>query len=268
MELQKTNNTQTLLMSLQDKSKLKYEILKTLESVGIVDIANELSGKTSLLYVKLQQNVTLERILQENPPTIKQTLQNIGLDNLQKVICTAVKFFCNTLQVQHKMGALDYLDFSFLFIEKYSNESIEDLILALKYAKTEGRKFYNAFGTQDLFEIFNEYQERKAQQREIQHYNLKNTSKISILDGIVDKANEDQEKYRNFVDLLKNKEFTKPEPVIKTKNLVDELNELKSYFSQDDISLEECLKFEKHCNVHDLKEHLEMIKQVMEGKSL
>lgn len=258
-----TQTTHLQYLSVDEKSKIKLAILKSVGNQGIAQISQELSGETNVLMLKLQQSVTMQRILSEKQTSMKDAMQIIGLDQLQKAICVAVKFFVDSLQVANKMQFFDYMQFSLLFIEKYDTESVEDLILALKYAKIEGRKFYNAFGTQDLFEIFAEYQDRKAHERENQHLKVKASSEKSNLLELIN--NTDNPEMRNYVDLIK-KDKPRPEPIIKTKNLDDEINELKAYFLQPDVSLSDCIKFQESCCLRGLDKQYEAIRKVIEIK--
>jgi hypothetical protein len=88
--------------------------------------------------------------------------------------------FVHSLKVKDKMDPLEIINCARVLIGKYTHDSIKDFILALKDAKESGKIFYNAVSEQVIFQIINEYMERKATFIENYHQEV-----ISLSDGSV-----------------------------------------------------------------------------------
>lgn len=264
-QLQNTTRT-TLSLSTQD-SKLstqlaelnnaKRELATELQTRDAAAICNELHGHTALLFLQVQHSINFDITLSKSI-SIAEARRRSGGDLVKKMILVATKYFVNSLQVKNKLAPLDLLEFAMLFEEKYEHESVDDLILALKLAKTSGKKLYQSISSQELFEIMNEYLEKKAEKREDEHRKRKVSSRdfqntISILPVV-----------KESIEAILNKptEFK----TTKKKNLVDELNELKAYFLQYEVSIADCVAFEKSCIVKGMSTHIDLIREVIELK--
>lgn len=80
-----------------------------------------------------------------------------------KLTCAVISLFNKSVKVTtEKMNGLEIYESSIMFCEKYTHESVSDLMLCLKMAKAgELGVIYNRFDTVTLFEFFRTYLDLK-----------------------------------------------------------------------------------------------------------
>lgn len=256
-----------LTLSLSDKIATKSALLASIKEQTLLDIAtNATKPETLMGYLKLQSSVSLDRLVSEPTKSIRDAIRAIGLLEVQKLIILAVKYFADGLQVQNKLAAFDMLEFSHLFIEKYQYDSYDDLVCALKNAKLNGKKFYNQFGTQELFEILAEHFEQKAQAMENKHVETKYKNAVSVFSAFEkSESKEVQELVSKLItDTYRKKEKAKE----KSRDLFDEIAELEALYASDDKSLQDCYKFKQYCKMRGLDIQEQMIDKIIAQKRL
>jgi hypothetical protein len=97
----------------------------------------------------------MEKALQA--PKLFQLRLSMGEKDLLKLICFILKAFADSLKVKHSLSTPEIIETANLIVEKYTHESVKDLIMAFKEVKLQGRKFYHSLSTVTVFEILHDY---------------------------------------------------------------------------------------------------------------
>jgi hypothetical protein len=116
--------------------------------------------KLKLLLVEISMELTLEKALRA--PKIVELKQSLGEKDLLKLLCFILKAFADSLKVKNSLTVPEIIETANLIMEKYTHESVKDIILAFKQAKLSGRKFYQSLSTGAVFELLNDYFLQKA----------------------------------------------------------------------------------------------------------
>jgi hypothetical protein len=124
-----------------------------------------------LLLAEISAELNLARAVAA--PKIFQVKQSLGEKDLLKLVCFILKTFSDSTKVKNKLTNSEIIETANLILEKYTHESIKDLILAFKEAKLSGRKFYNMLTIPMVFEILNSYFLTKSQYIEAMHQQFK-----------------------------------------------------------------------------------------------
>jgi hypothetical protein len=84
-------------------------------------------------------------------------------ESSMKLCCAVISLFNKSIKVTtDKMNGMEIYESAVLFCEKYTHESISDLMHCLKLAKTgEFGVVYNRFDTFTMFEFFTKYLDKK-----------------------------------------------------------------------------------------------------------
>jgi len=90
-----------------------------------------------------------------------------------KILCAVLKSFCDSIKATKTMDAIDIVECAEILEEKYSHDSIKDIILALKKAKMKGMTFYNAIDSSIILLICTEYFDDKSKWLEGRHKETK-----------------------------------------------------------------------------------------------
>lgn len=149
----------------------------------------------------------------------------MGEEILVRIVTVIIDSFVHSLKVKEKMDPLEIVSCARVLVGKYTHDSIKDIILALKEAKESGKVFYNSISDQVIYQIVNEYMERKADFIEGYHQEIISHSDGSVrtIEGTIaaqeEKRQSDKEKREEnklMKDLqLKEKELKKIEIFIK-----------------------------------------------------
>jgi hypothetical protein len=89
--------------------------------------------------------------------------KTIGQETLVKLMCVIIKSFCDSIKATRTMDAVEILECAEMIIEKYTHDSVKDILLALKRAKEKGMSFYNVVNIPIIFDIITEYMEKKSE---------------------------------------------------------------------------------------------------------
>jgi hypothetical protein len=86
------------------------------------------------------------------------------MDNVstKRQIVSLLAFFNKTIKVKEELQPHEIIILTQLVMEKYSHESVEDILLALKDAIFGGYKFFGKISIQDITAILETYFEKKA----------------------------------------------------------------------------------------------------------
>lgn len=106
-------------------------------------------------------------------PKLFQLRRQLGETVLLKLIILILRAFLDSLRVPDKPDAADILELADTLAQTYTHDSLKDIILALKEARTRGSKFYQSFDPARIYALVKEYFERKAQYLEHRHLDQK-----------------------------------------------------------------------------------------------
>ena len=86
-----------------------------------------------------------------------------------------LRAFVDSLRVPDKPDAADLLELADTLAETYTHDSLKDIILALKEARTSGTKFYQALDVSTIYRLITKYFDQKAAHLEHRHLDRKAT---------------------------------------------------------------------------------------------
>ncbi|TGE25185.1 hypothetical protein E5K00_08310 [Hymenobacter aquaticus] len=122
-----------------------------------------------LLLVDIQSGLT--PVVAHHAPKLFQLRQanRLGEKLLLMLIVFLLKTFQDSLKVKDGMEAPDLIETAEMILQKYSHDSLKDVMLALKEAKWSGHNFYNALSGPKVMEVLEKYFDTKAQRLEAEH---------------------------------------------------------------------------------------------------
>lgn len=145
-----------------------------LEHVTIDSMPVFLEGNAmSLKMLVTSMSSGLDLATAHTAPKLFNLKAKLGKGMVIKILCAVLKSFCDSIKASKTMDAIDIVECAELLEERYSHDSIKDIILALKMAKLKGTKFYNAVDVSVIMGICEEYFESKIIWMENQHEVLK-----------------------------------------------------------------------------------------------
>ena len=108
-------------------------------------------------------------------PKLFQLRHRLGETVLIKLLVVVLRAFMDSLRVADKPDAADILELADTLAHMYTHDSLKDIILALKEARTHGTKFYQSLDVSTLYRLIQEYFNRKAAYLENRHLDQKAT---------------------------------------------------------------------------------------------
>ena len=106
-------------------------------------------------------------------PKLFQLRHRFGAAVVVKLLVVVLRAFVDSLRVPDKPDAADILELADTVAHTYTHDSLKDIILALKEARTQGTRFYQALDPAKIYELLRAYFERKAAYLESQHLDQK-----------------------------------------------------------------------------------------------
>lgn len=106
-------------------------------------------------------------------PKIFQLTHRIGEREVVKLLVIILRAFVDSLRVKEKPDAADLITLADDLARTYTHDSIKDIILALKEARTGGHNFYQALDISTLYKLIADYFEHKARFLEHRHLDQK-----------------------------------------------------------------------------------------------
>ncbi len=106
-------------------------------------------------------------------PKLFQLRRQLGEPVLVKLVVVILRAFLDSLRVPDKPDAADILELADTLTQTYTHDSLKDIILALKEARTGGTKFYQSLDVSTLYRLIAEYFQRKAVHLETSHRDQK-----------------------------------------------------------------------------------------------
>ena len=86
-----------------------------------------------------------------------------------------MRAFVDSLRVKEKPDAADLIELAGTLAQTYTHDSLKDIILALKEARTRGTNFFQTLDVSTLYRLIAEYFDRKAHYLEHRHLDQKAT---------------------------------------------------------------------------------------------
>lgn len=106
-------------------------------------------------------------------PKIFQLHQQLGAQDVVKLIVAILRAFVDSVRVAAKPDAADLMEAAEELAHTYTHDSVKDIMLALKEARTSGVKFYNTLDVGTLYGLVSDYMDRKANYLETRHRDQK-----------------------------------------------------------------------------------------------
>lgn len=108
-------------------------------------------------------------------PKLFQVVQTQGEATVVKLLVAMLAAFVHSVKVKTKPDAADILEMADTLAQTYTHESLKDILLALKQARTAGTKFYQDLDSSTVYRVIAEYFERKTAWLENRHLDQKAT---------------------------------------------------------------------------------------------
>jgi hypothetical protein len=162
------------IQTLPDKQAtpgLETQLMTILKGSSVSELMKGENEDLKLLLVEISVDVTMEKALEA--PKIFQLKHSLGEKDLLKLVCFILKAFSDSLKVKNGLNVADIIETANLILEKYTHESVKDVILAFKEAKLKGKKFYQSVSIHTIFEILNEHFMQKTKYLENKHLGYK-----------------------------------------------------------------------------------------------
>lgn len=140
-------------------------------STTVSHLASTPNPAARLVLAELSVGLTPQAAAQA--PKLFQLKWNFGEEVLVKLLVIILRAFLDSLRVPDKPDAADILELADTLAHTYTHDSLKDIILALKEARTRGSKFYQSLDVARIYALLAEYFDRKAQRLEQQHLDQK-----------------------------------------------------------------------------------------------
>ena len=108
-------------------------------------------------------------------PKIFQLTRRIGQREVVKLLVIVLRAFVDSLRVKDKPDAADLITLADDLAATYTHDSIKDIILALKEARSGGHNFFQALDVSTLYKLIGDYFDKKARFLENGHLDQKAT---------------------------------------------------------------------------------------------
>lgn len=179
--------------------------------------------ETHLVLMNTSAGLTFEKSLQGDK--IFQVKKAIGPGDLLKVIIFLIKNLCDSLNIKENMNALQILETANEIMEKFTHESLDDLILCFKKAKNgEYGIIYNRMDRAVLLAFWAKYLDEKSRFLEDKNLNYRGLEGQTF---VGDGSNIPQKVKEGFSEVLNNIRSGYKYPK-KDKNPFNSMNEFLS----------------------------------------
>ena len=118
-------------------------------------------------------SIGLTPALAHAAPKLCQLNRTLGPKTVVKLLVVVLRAFVDSVRVPDKPDAADLIELADTVAQTYTHDSLKDIILALKEARTQGTRFYQALDPAKIYELLRAYFERKAAYLESQHLDQK-----------------------------------------------------------------------------------------------
>ena len=118
-------------------------------------------------------SVGLNKSVALTAPKIFQLNHRLGEATVVKLLVLLLKCFVDSVRVPDKLGPADIIEVADTLAQTYTHDSIKDILLVLKEARTSGTIFYQALDASQIYAIINAYFDKKSAWLESQHHDRK-----------------------------------------------------------------------------------------------
>jgi hypothetical protein len=133
------------------------------------------SDEMHLQYVQVSRGITLASACKA--PLIRDFVAKQDENTAVKLFMFLLVNFQDNLGVKEKLTDSAIFECADALMNGYPTETVEDVILCLKKAKSgEYGKFYNRISQADILDFFRKYLDEKAAYRESEHMDIKATA--------------------------------------------------------------------------------------------
>ena len=151
----------------------EHQLLATVRAAGIRDLARATTPDTRELLAEMSFGLTKQVALAA--PKIFQLNHRLGEQTVVKLLVAVLRAFVDSLRVKDKPDATDLMELAETLAQTYTHDSIKDIMLALKEARTSGHNFYQALDISTVFAIITTYFEAKSNYLQHRHLDRKAT---------------------------------------------------------------------------------------------
>lgn len=134
--------------------------MNTLTDTTLSQVAGNTSAQARMLLAEMSVGLTKAQAL--TAPKLFQVKKVVGEKTTLKLLATIVKAFCDSVRVPNRPDAADIIEVADVLMNTYTHDSIKDIILAFKEARTSGKVFFQVLDQPTLFGVINDYFEAKA----------------------------------------------------------------------------------------------------------
>jgi hypothetical protein len=163
----------------------------------VSDLLKGENQSLQILLVEISLEVTMEKAL--HAPKLFQLKHSIGEKDLLKLLCFILKAFADSLKIKNSLTVPQIIETANLILQKYTHESVKDVILAFKEAKMGGRKFYHSLSTATIFELLNDYFLQKATYLENKHLHARQAENSNQTQWLLKMPEFMQQKYLKMI---------------------------------------------------------------------
>ena len=118
-------------------------------------MAAESTAETRAILADISIGLTKAKALASTK--IFQLTRDIGEREVVKQLVIVMRAFVDSLKVKDKPDAADLITLADDLARTYTHDSLEDIILALKEARTGGHNFYQALDISTLYKLIGAY---------------------------------------------------------------------------------------------------------------
>ena len=196
----------------------------------IRELASTPNPDARALLAELAVGLTITQAAQAHK--LFQLRKQVGETVLIKVLVVILRAFVDSVRVQDKPDAADILEMADTLAQTYTHDSLKDIILALKQARTTGTKFFNALDPATIYGLLSKYFDKKAQHLENQHLDQK-------AQAISQEAVALHQLKQAAPQLVKNVALMIPDSHPNAQHLRDKLTLIKQKYRRGLLSLEQ-----------------------------
>ncbi|MFD2787383.1 hypothetical protein [Hymenobacter rubripertinctus] len=149
------------------------QLLSTVQAAGIRELAR--STTPAIREMMADMSLGLTREVAVSAPKIFQLKRAVGERDVVKLLVAVLRAFVDSVRAQTKPDAADLMEAAEYFAQTYTHDSIKDIMLALKEARTGGtlKTYYSTLDVAAIYEIISTYFDKKALYLESAHHDRK-----------------------------------------------------------------------------------------------
>ncbi|MBC6606955.1 hypothetical protein H8B13_09010 [Hymenobacter sp. BT188] len=136
-------------------------------STTVSELARTPNEEARTLVAEL--SIGLTPLVAAQAPKLFQLNRHLGQATVTKLLVVILRAFVDSVKVPSKPDAADIIEMADTLAQTYTHDSLKDIILALKYMRTQGTKFYQALDSSAIYRAITSYFYLKVATLENQH---------------------------------------------------------------------------------------------------